>query len=127
MKKMVLVIALCCFTACKKKHYSSNCSRAVDLAAPWNTMALPVGDGDGRVCSSNNLATDIEHLSGDEARWEKAYEDAVLAQGFTKQRCSSLACTYAKPGENVTIHANQVATGKRNKTIVHLTRKPATP
>lgn len=125
MKKIVLVIALLALGACKKKHYSSNCSRAVDLVAPWNAMKLPTGEGDGRVCSSSDMKTDVEHLSGDETAWEKKYEDAVVAQGFAKERCSSLSCTYVKAGEKLSIHANQVAVGKRNKTIVHLTRQPA--
>jgi hypothetical protein len=121
------MIAALSLAGCKKNHYSSNCSKAVDLAAPWSTMKLPTGEGDGRVCSSNDLKTDIEHLSGDEAAWEKKYEDAILALGYTKERCSNLACTFVKAGEKLTIHANQVASGKRNKTIMHLTRQPAAP
>jgi hypothetical protein len=122
---VVIAFALLLAVGCKKKNYSSNCSRAVDLAAPWNGMKLPTGEGDGRVCSSNDLSTDIEHLSGDEVAWEGKYEAAVVALGYAKERCSSLSCTYLKDGEKLTIHANQVASGKRNKTIVHLTRQPA--
>ena len=117
--------ALSLGTACKKNHYSANCGRAVDLVAPWSTMALPTAEGDGRVCSSNDLKTDVEHLSGDEAAWEQKYEAAVVAQGYTKERCSNLACTFTKGDEKLTVHANQVAGGKRNKTIIHLTRQPA--
>jgi hypothetical protein len=123
---LVLVCAgLSLATGCKKKHYSSNCSKAVDLVAPWNAMKLPTGEGDGRVCMSNDVKTDIEHLSGDEAAWEAKYEAAVVAQGYTKERCSNLSCTFNKAGEKLTVHANQVATGKRNKTIVHLSRQPS--
>jgi hypothetical protein len=123
----VSFIAMACLAlvaGCKKKHYSSNCSRAVDLVAPWSALALPTGDGDGRVCSSNDLKTDVEHLRGDRPEWEKKYEAALVAQGYAKDRCSSLSCDYLKDGEKITVHANQVATGKRAKTIVHLTRKP---
>jgi len=123
---LVLVIAAVSLaTGCKKKHYSPNCSKAVDLVAPWNAMKLPTGEGDGRVCMSNDLKTDVEHLSGDEASWEAKYEAAVVAQGYTKERCSNLSCTYLKAGEKLTVHANQVATGKRNKTIMHLSRQPS--
>ena len=122
---VIAIAALALTVGCKKKNYSANCSRAVDLAAPWNTMKLPTVEGDGRVCSSNDLSTDVEHLSGDEVAWEGKYEAAVVALGFAKERCSSLACTYMKDGEKLTIHANQVAAGKRNKIIVHLTRQPA--
>ena len=125
---LVLIAAVSLATvACKKKHYSSSCSKAVELAAPWNTMKLPTGEGDGRVCMSNDLKTDVEHLSGDEASWEQKYEAAVVAQGYAKDRCTSLSCTYIKAGDKLNIHANQVATGKRNKTIVHLSRQPAAP
>ena len=126
MSRLSLSLALVCVlavTGCKK-HYSSNCSRAVDLVAPWSALALPTGDGNGRVCSSTDRKTDIEHLSGTETEWEKRYEDALLAQGYTKDRCSSLACDYLKPGEKINVHANQVATGRKAKTIVHLTRTP---
>ena len=123
--RLVLVIALVLVAGCKKNHYSSNCGKAVDLVAPWNAMQLPTGEGDARVCSSNDLKTDVEHLTGDEAAWEKRYEDAVVAQGFTKERCTGLSCTFVKAGEKLTIHANQVASGKRNKTIVHLSRQPS--
>jgi hypothetical protein len=125
LKTPLVVVALLLVVGCKKNHYSSNCERAAELAAPWNTMKLPTGEGDGRVCSSNDLKTDIEHLSGDEAAWEASYEAAVVAQGYAKERCSTLSCTYLKTGEKLTIHANQVASGKRRKTIVHLTRQPA--
>jgi hypothetical protein len=117
----LLAVSLFALTGCKK-HYSSNCSRGVDLVAPWSALTLPTGDG--RVCSSTDRKTDIEHLSGTEAEWEKRYEDALLAQGYTKDRCSSLACDYLKAGEKVNVHANQVATGRKAKTIVHLTRTP---
>jgi hypothetical protein len=126
--RIVVALAVIALGAgCKKKHYSADCGRAVDLAAPWNTMKLPTGEGDGRVCSSNDLKTDVEHLSGDEAAWEAKYDAAVVAFGYVKERCSSLSCTYNKDGEKLTVHANQVAGGKRNKTIVHLTRQPAKP
>jgi hypothetical protein len=122
---LLVVVALSLTTGCKKKHYSASCSKAYDLVAPWNAMKLPTAEGDGRVCSSTDLKTDIEHLSGDETSWEQKYEAAVIAQGYTKDRCSNLSCTYVKAGEKLTVHANQVATGKRNKTIVHLSRQPA--
>ena len=77
------------------------------------------------MCSSNEHKTDVEHLRGEEADWENKYEAALIAQGYTKDRCTSLACDYVKSGDRITVHANQVASGKRAKTIVHLTRTPA--
>jgi len=122
----LLAVSVLALAGCKK-HYSSNCSRAVDLVAPWSALALPTGDGDGRVCSSTDRKTDVEHLSGDEAEWEKRYEGALVAQGYAKDRCTTLACDYLKAGEKITVHANQVASGRKAKTIVHLTRTPAKP
>jgi hypothetical protein len=77
------------------------------------------------VCSSTDLKTDVEHLSGDEAGWESKYEAALVAQGYAKERCNNLSCDYVKSGEKINVHANQVATGKKAKTIIHLTRRPA--
>jgi hypothetical protein len=119
------VVCLALVAGCKKKHYSVSCSKAVDLVAPWSALGLPTGDGDSRVCLSTDVKTDIEHLSGDEAGWEKNYEDALIAQGYAKDRCTNLACDYVKSGEKINVHANQVASGKRAKTILHLLRKPA--
>lgn len=118
------VVCIVVAAGCRRTHYSSSCSRAVDLAAPWSGLALPTGEGDGRVCSSSELKTDVEHLRGDEADWENKYEAALIAQGYTKDRCTSLACDYVKGGDRITVHANQVASGKRAKTIVHLTLTP---
>lgn len=122
-----LLIAACLVPAagCRRTHYSASCSRAVSLVAPWSALALPTDDGDGRVCSSSDLKTDIEHLRGDQAEWEKRYADALIAQGYTKERCTSLTCDYVKSGEKINVHANQVASGKKAKTIIHLTRTPA--
>lgn len=126
MKHILLVILVATLAAgCKKKHYSSNCGKAVDLVAPWSTFALPTGEGHGRVCSSTDLKTEIEHLSGSEADWVTKYEAALVAQGYTKDKCSSLSCSYVKAGDKIKLRANQVATGKRAKTHVHLERTAA--
>ena len=126
MKYLVLAILVATLaTGCKKKHYSSSCGKAVDLAAPWSTFALPTGEGDGRVCSSTDLKTEIEHLSGSEADWVSKYEAALVAQGYTKDKCSSLSCSYVKAGDKIKVRANQVASGKKAKTHVHLERSVA--
>jgi hypothetical protein len=120
----IAAVALLAGAGCKKKHYSSNCSRSLSLVAPWDTMKLPLGDN-SRVCSVNDLKADIEHLDGDRAAWEHSYDTAMVAQGFTKERCSSTSCSYLRPtGEKMSVQINQVANGKKAKTIVHLTRTP---
>ena len=123
---LTLVLGLGLAAGCKKTHYSSDCTRAVALAPPWNTMKLPLNDN-SRVCSSNDLKTDVEHLDGDRAGWESRYDQAMTALGYTKERCSSTSCSYTKAGEKVSVQVNQVAAGKKAKTIVHLNRTPAPP
>lgn len=119
------IIACVAFASGCKKH-SSSCKPA-DLAASWTPLALPTGEGDGRVCSSTDAKTDVEHLSGNEADWEKKYEAALLAQGYTKDRCTNLSCSYLKDTDKINVHANEVGKGKTRKTIVHLTRSDAKP
>ena len=120
---VVAVVAVFTTAGCSKKHYSANCSRGVALVPPWDAMKLPVNDNT-RVCSANDLKVDLEHLDGDRAGWEHAYEAMMTAQGFTKDRCSSTSCNYSKAGEKVSVQINQVANGKKAKTIVHLSRTP---
>jgi len=124
--RTLIPIALTLLFACHKTHYSSDCTRAVPLAQPWDTMKLPL-DGNSRVCSSNDLKTDVEHLDGDRAGWEGRYDQAMTALGYAKERCSSTSCSYTKAGERVSVQVNQVAAGKKAKTIVHLNRTPAPP
>jgi hypothetical protein len=124
--RTLIPLALVLVLGCHKTHYSSDCTRAVALSPPWDTMKLPLDDN-SRVCSSNDLKTDVEHLDGDRAGWEGRYDQAMTALGYTKERCSSTSCSYTKAGERVSVQVNQVAAGKKAKTIVHLNRTPAPP
>ena len=128
MKHLALLVcaaAALSTAGCKKKsHYSSNCSSSVALAAPWNAMKLPTGEA-YRVCRSNDLNTQFEYLEGDGAGWSTQFDTALVGLGFAKERCSGSSCTYLKAGEKVNVRVNQVATGKKAKTIVELTRTPA--
>jgi hypothetical protein len=129
-KHLVLALALASIfaTGCKKKtHYSSDCSRAVDLVPPWTELGLPLGD-DIRVCSANDLKVELEYLTGDKPGWEKKYEEIMTAKGYVKESCSSVSCKYSRggaKGEKINVYVNQVATGKRAKTHINLTRTPA--
>ena len=126
MRKLIIVCAVFAFTTgCKNKtHFSSDCSRAVDLVAPWSELGIPLGDNI-RVCSANDLKVDLEYLVGDKPTWEQEYEKTLLGKGYTKDRCSSTSCTYVKATERITVQVNQVAAGKKAKTIVHLNRSTA--
>ena len=123
MRKLLLLCALLATsTGCKKKnHFSADCSRAVDLVAPWTDLGIPLGD-DIRVCAANDMKVDLEYLVGDKPEWEHAYEQALVAKGYAKERCSSTSCTYTKANERISVQVNQVAAGKKAKTIVHLNR-----
>jgi hypothetical protein len=122
MQKLITLCAgLALAAGCKKTHYSPNCSRDVDLVAPWTELGIPLGD-DIRVCAANDLKVDLEYLVGDKATWEAKYEETLVGKGYAKERCSSLACTFTKGSEHISVQVNQVAAGTKAKTIVHLTR-----
>ena len=130
-KHILLAFALASVfaTGCKKKtHFSSDCSRAVDLVSPWTQLGIPLGD-DIRVCSANDLKVELEYLTGDKAGWERKYEEIMTAKGYVKESCSSVSCKYAQggnaKGEKISVYVNQVASGKKAKTHINLTRTPA--
>ena len=87
-------------------------------------MKLPTADA-SRVCRSNDLNTQFEYLEGDGAGWSTRFDTVLVGLGYAKERCSGSSCTYTKAGEKLNVRVNQVATGKKAKTIVELTRTPA--
>lgn len=94
--------ALAAGAGCKsKKGYSADCKRGVSLTAPWSELALPTGDG--RVCSSDAKQAKVQYLTKHEADWEAAYDQALVAAGFTKDKCTDLSCTYKRGDEKVTV------------------------
>jgi len=112
---MVAVVAVSALAGgCKKKQsYSPSCQRAVSLASPWDGYQLPV-DG-GRVCSSDTSRTELQFLSGDRPGYEAKFETALVAAGFTKDRCTSQSCAFARDGEKAVV---QVIQAKRWVTVI---------
>jgi len=117
MKKMlVTVLALAALTAagCKKKQrYSPSCQRAVSLASPWDGYQLPV-DG-GRVCASDSSRSELQFLTGDRPGYESKFENALVAAGFTKDKCTSQSCAFARDGERAVV---QVIQSQRWVTVI---------
>lgn len=110
----VLVALALSTVGCKeKKRYSPSCQRAVTLSSPWDGYGLPT-DG-GRVCSSETARAELQYLSGDRPGWEKKFESALLASGFTKDKCSSQSCNYLRGAERAVV---QVIETKRWVTVV---------
>ena len=96
----------------KKKRYSPSCDRSVTLTAPWDGYQLPTSGG--RVCSSDASRAELQFLSGDRAGWERKFEEALLAAGFAKDKCSSQSCTFKRDGERAVV---QVVQTKRWVTV----------
>lgn len=99
---------------CKsKKRYSPSCQRAVALTAPWDALSLPTGGG--RVCASDAARAELQYLSGNRTSWEKQFEDALVAAGFAKDRCTAQSCTFKRGDEKATV---QVIETKRWNTVI---------
>jgi hypothetical protein len=106
---VVAAVVLLATAGCKKKErYPIDCKEAAALTSPWKDLALPTESG--RVCQSSEREARISYLDGDRPDWEKRYEEALVAQGFTRDRCSDLACTFKKGDEKAVV---QVFQGKR--------------
>jgi hypothetical protein len=108
MKRTVLcVVAIASLAAgCKKKQrYSPSCQRAVSLASPWDGYKLPV-DG-GRVCASDDKRSELQFLTGDRPGYETKFADALVAAGFTKDKCTSQSCTFEKGAERAVVQVIQ--------------------
>jgi hypothetical protein len=103
---VVAAVAALAATGCKKKQrYSPSCQRSVSLATPWDGYKLPV-DG-GRVCASDDKRTEVQFLTGDRPGYETKFADALVAAGFTKDKCTSQSCAFEKGAERAVVQVIQ--------------------
>jgi hypothetical protein len=115
---LVSILALAALAAaavgCKKKErYSPGCQRAVSLASPWDGYKLPVEGG--RVCASDASRTELQFLSGDRPGYETKFETALVAAGFTKDKCTSQSCAFERADERAVV---QVIQAQRWVTVI---------
>jgi hypothetical protein len=109
-----LALALVLVSGCKKKQsWSPGCQKAQAMTAPWTELSLPVGNG--RVCESDDKRVELQYLEGDRPGWEQKYDEAMVAAGLVKDRCSDASCTYKKDDFKATV---QVIQAKKWVTVI---------
>jgi hypothetical protein len=98
------VVALTILAACGRTNFGSGCEKAVELVSPWKEMALPLEDGQSRVCEASAEELKIRSYTwkskGDAAPALKA---ALLGAGWTEDRCTGEACYFDKEGFEVSV------------------------
>lgn len=124
MTKLVLVFAACVFGAgCgSKDRYPITCKKPVELTAPWTEFGFPTDRG--RVCESGSDRAQYMFLDAKADEVTKVFADAVLAKGYKKDSCSSLACRYHNTTEQITIQPYESTRGKPSYVTVSLRRRP---
>ena len=120
---VVAFAATACLLACGcgKKKYPASCSKAVALTAPWTDLGFPADRG--RVCESGPDSAKYMFLDTNVDDAKKPFEDAVLAKGYVKDRCTSLACDYKGTDDKITIQPFE-ASGKLDYVTISLRRYP---
>jgi hypothetical protein len=107
MQARILVLGFMLVTTvsgCGKVAFGNGCDKAVDLVSPWTDMALPLEDGKARVCEASTEALKLRSYtwkSKEEAG--PALEQAMVAAGWAKDRCTAQACYYDKDGFEVSV------------------------
>lgn len=100
------LISLVTVSGCRRTYFGAGCEKVAELGAPWKDLGLPIDEDKTRVCSST-----VEELKLRSAQWgtageaHPAFEQALLAAGYTKDRCTGPACYYDdKAGATVSVH-----------------------
>jgi hypothetical protein len=106
-------------TACGRTSFGHGCEKAVELTAPWTDLKLPLDEKQARVCESSAQEVKIRSYAWtkpDEA--QTAFEQALSAAGYAKDRCTGAACHYKKDGQTVSVHPMDFKV--KNKKLVTL-------
>ena len=110
--------------ACGKTDYGSGCEKATDLGAPWTGMSLPLDDKKTRVCESSAEELKLRSYawtSKDEAG--PALEQALVAAGWAKDRCTEQACYYDKEGYEVSVQPMDFEVKKKKLVTIAMRHK----
>jgi hypothetical protein len=110
---VVAIVLVAIFGLRKGKKYAPSCPRNVPLVSPWAELNLPVSGG--RVCESTSQRTQVQYLHKHKSDWEAAYDQALIAAGFTKDRCLDMSCTYKRGADKATL---QVIETKSWNTVI---------
>lgn len=121
------LVALAAASGCRRTNFGAGCEKAAELGAPWKDLGLPIDEDKARVCSSSAQELKLRSAQwGSAGEAHPAFEQALVAAGYTKDRCTGPACYYEKAGERVSVHPIDFGVkGKKLVTVV-LGVKPAT-
>jgi hypothetical protein len=115
--RLSLAVAALALPGCKK--HSPACQKAVEITSPWTEMALPAGDG--RVCEASSEQLKLEFHGKDKDKWATAIEQALVAVGWTKDKCPSY-CIFTKDKSRMQVIVGDIA-DKWVTVSMHLTEK----
>jgi len=113
-------------TGCRT-NYGAGCEKSADLTAPWTDLALPIDEDKTRVCASSAQELKLRSTSwssADEA--QPAFEKALAAAGYARQRCSGAACYYDKAGHTIGVHPMEFKVKKTTLITVALSSRTGT-
>lgn len=123
---LLAVLSTTALVGCGKK-YGAGCEKAAELSAPWTELGLPV-EGNTRVCSSSSDELKLRSWEWDtKEEAQTALETAILAAGYSKDRCTGQACYYDKDGYTVSVQPIDFKMDKKNlQTVVMRHQKDRT-
>jgi hypothetical protein len=98
---LLCAIVVAAGAGCKRQRYSPSCKSNHALVAPWSEFQLPVSDG--RVCKSEPRNIEVQFLSGDVEERFAAFEQQILAAGFTKHECVERRCVYKRADKRLNL------------------------
>lgn len=103
---------------CGRTQYGVGCEKAVELGSPWLEMKLPIDESQTRVCDATADGLKLRsHVWSRAEEAAPAFEAALVAVGYTKDRCSGATCYYQNDGERVSVQPIEFRV-KRNKRLV---------
>jgi hypothetical protein len=124
----VLVISLAlplAASGCRKTSFGAGCEKSAELTAPWTELGLPLDEKKARVCASSATELKLRSYSWTSiAEAHPAFEQVLVAGGYTKDRCTGPACYYDKDGNTVSVHPIDFKVKDRSLITVVMAMRP---
>lgn len=130
MKKTAVVLCLSLaaslmLAGCRKTSFGTGCEKSAELTAPWTELKLPLDEKKARVCSSTTDELKLRSYSWTSvSEAQPAFEQVLVAAGYSKDRCSGQACYYDKGGNTVSVHPIEFKVKDKPLITVIMTQKP---
>jgi hypothetical protein len=101
---LVSLVSLAAATGCRT-NYGAGCEKEAGLTAPWTELGLPIDEDETRVCASSAQELKLRSSSWKSAgEAQPAFEKALAAAGYAKERCNAQACYYERGGQSIGVH-----------------------